>query len=323
MIGKIDPLNMTPEDAKAWSAHVVGLLEEGSESSRKEAEMTMNEYIRPFNREMDFCNRILTPTPWDESERVPALDHDHPQLFIEIEPASPGAMMVDFGYQVDTFYPYGQRMPMVIQQQMTERVVKEIIELGGYKYKFRQALTDLASLQLAALRDSRFMNAVNDMLGTANTALPYSGAANHVDFAANIDYPSWLRFLDITMQHPNKLKTASVLVNQLTLKYLRAVIAYTFQGTELAADVWRKSFEEVYLQGDNVKLIATIKDSLVPENHYYGFAAENRLGRYVQYKEPTMVVKNEGLHISFYQYEALGMALVNPTGVSLGKFNNS
>ena len=322
-IGNIDPTNMSPEDTRAWSSHIVGLIEDGSPGSIKEAEMSMNEYIRPFNREMDFSNRILSPTPWDESERVPALDHDHPMMYIEVEPSSPGAMMIDFGYNVNTFYPYGKRVPMVIQQQATERVIKEITELASYKYKFRQALTDLASLQLAALRDSRFMRCTRDLLGSPGVNLAWSGKPNNIDYAANIDYISWQKFLDQPMQHVNKLKTATVLINTLSIKWLRAVIAYTFQGTDVAADVWRKAFEEVYLQGDNVRIIATIKDSLIAENEYIGYAAENRLGRYVQYYEPTMVVKNEGLHISFWQYEALGMMIVNPTGISLAKFNNT
>ena len=322
-IGNIDPTNMTPEDARAWSAHIVGLIEDNSPGSIKEAEMSMNEYIRPFNREMDFSNRIITPTPWNESERVPGLDHDHPMMYIEIEPSSPGAMSIDYGYNGNTFYPYGQRMPMVIQQMKTETVVKEITELASYRYKFRQALTDLASLQLAAHRDSRFMKATRDLLSAPGVPLVYSGKTNNVDYGANLDYNSWLKFLDQTMQHVNKLKTATVLINTLSIKWLRAVIAYTFQGTDVAADVWRKAFEEVYLQGDNVKIIATIKDSLVAENEYLGYAAENRLGRYVQYYEPTMVVKNEGLHISFYQYEALGMGIVNPTGVTRAAFNNN
>lgn len=322
-IGNIDPTNMSPADAKAWSEHVVGLLEDGSESSIKEAKMSMEEYIRPFNREMDFCNRILTPTPWDESERVPSLTHDHPMLYVEVEPASPGAMMVDFGYNVDTFYPYGKRVPLVIQQQMTERVIKEVTELASYRYKFRQAITDLSSLQLAAQRDARFMTATRSLLSAPNTALPWSGRTNNVNYGQNLDYPSWLKFMDIPMTHPNKLKTACILINTLSIKWIRTFVAYTFQGTEVAANVWRKAFEEFYLEGDNVKVIATIKDSLVAENEYFGYAAENRLGRYVQYYEPTMVVKNEGLHISFWQYEALGMIIVNPTGISLGTFNNS
>lgn len=321
-LDNVNPMDMNPEQAKAWSSRVVGLLEAGDEDSLKTAMMDMEDYVRPFNREMDFVNRILEPTPWDESERVPSLDHDHPQLYIEIEPASPGAMMVDFGYQTNTFYPYGQRMPLVIQQVQTERVIKEITELGAYRYKFRQALTDLMSLQLAALRDARFMNAVGGMLGTVNTALPYSGKPNNTAPGAALSYPGWLNFMDVMLEHPNKLTTATVLCNTLSLKYIRAVIAQTFQGTELAASVFTKSFEEIYLQGDNVKIIATIKDQLVAKSEYFGFAAQNRLGRYVQMHEPTMFVKNEGMHISFSQFESLGIGLVNPTAISKTVFTD-
>jgi len=301
--GGVDPMMMDDSQLRAWNEYVVGKVMEGTPDSIKEAEMTMDEYIRPFNREMEFCNQIITPKPHDESENVPSTEHDHPQIMIEIEPASPGAMVVDFGYAPNNFYPYGKRLTVAYQMQQTERVIKQIIELSNYKYRFRQAITDLASLQLAAQRDARFMRGAKRMLSGENTNLPWSGKPNNRNFAANIDYNSWLRFLDIPQEHVNKLATATVLINTLSMKYLKAFIAQTFTGTELAADVWRKSFEVIMSTNDNIKIVATIKDSLVEPNEYYGFAAENRLGRYSVYQEPTMVVKNEGTHISFYQWK--------------------
>lgn len=319
----INPTEMTPEQSKAWSANVIGLLEDGSDASVKQASISMDEYVRPFNREMDFVNRIIEPEGWDENDRVPALDHDHPMMYVEVEPASPGAMMIDFGYQANTFYPSGQRMPLVIQQVQTERVIKEIIELGAYRYRFRQALTDLQSLQLAALRDKRFMDGVRAMLGDVGVNLPYSGKPNNVDYGQNLDYPSWLKFTDQMEEHPNKLKTATVLCNSLSLKYIRGMLVGTFTGTQLAEDVWKKSFEEIFLENQGITIIATIKDALVAKSEYFGFAAQNRLGKYVQMMEPTMHVKNEGMHISFSQIEALGMALVNPTGLGRGVFSDN
>lgn len=313
--------NMTPEESKAFCEHVTGLLTSGDDSSIKQAEMTMTEYIRPTNREMDFCHRFLTPTPFDPAEQVYSDQHDHVEILVEIEPSSPGAMVVDIGYQPNTFYPYGRRAKLRMQQQQTERVVKDITELANYRYRLRQALTDLQSLQLATFRDARLLNACRTLYNTAGVPLVYSGAPNNVDYGANLDYATWLRFMDITMGHPNKLVTASVLVNQLTLKYIKLMIAHEFQGSDLAADMWRSGQGEITLP-DGTKLVATIKN-LVAENEYLGFAAENRLGRYVQYKAPTMIVKNEGTNISFYQWESYGMLIVNPTGVSRGLCNNS
>lgn len=323
MFDNISPKDMDAAQLKAWNNRIVGQIVDGSPENVKLAEMSMQEYIRPFNREMEFANQILTPKPHTDEEVVPSTEHDMPMIMIEIEPASPGAMVVDFGYAPPTFYPYGQRITVAYQMQMTERVVKNVIELRSYAYRFRQAVTDLSSLQLAAQRDARFMRAVRRLLGVVNTALPYSGQPNNVDYGSNMTHDIWNRFLDIPTEHPNKLTTATVLTNTLNMKWLKSMIVNTFQGTELAASVWNKAFETVVTGDNGVRIVATIKDALVGRNEYLGFAAENRLGRYSVLQEPTMVVKNEGQLISFYQWEALLMALVNPTGVSRGVCNNS
>ena len=100
------------------------------------------------------------------------------------------------------------------------------------------------------------------------------------------------------------------------------MLATTFTGTDLAADMWRNGFASFELKGDNVKLIATIKDALVAKDEYYAFSAENRLGRCTVMYEPTMLVKNEGLKISFSEYEALGMSIVNYAAIAKKKFNS-
>ena len=49
-------------------------------------------------------------------------------------------------------------------------------------------------------------------------------------------------------------------------------------------------------------MISTIKKKLVANNEYF-FFNENQLGRYIYMYEPTMLVENKGLKISFEIYE--------------------
>lgn len=317
----IDFCDMTVEQSRAWSQQVVDQLMADDDTATKQAAMSMTDYVRPTNREMSFCQSVLSPAPWDENERVPAPDHDHPMIYIEVEPEAPGGQMVDFGYTPNTFYPFGKRMPLTITLVRTDRIVKEVIELGAYKYNFRTVLTDLMSLQLAALKDSRFMQAVAGCLGSANTNLPLTGKPNYLTTNSALTYAHWLDFLDIMRRQPNKLEPAIVLINQLEISSFKTMLATTFTGTELAADMWRNGFASFELKGDNVKLVATIKDALVAKDEYYAFSAENRLGRCTVMYEPTMLVKNEGLKISFSQYEALGMSIVNYAAIAKKKFN--
>jgi hypothetical protein len=311
-----DPLNMSHEETRAWSSHVVGLLEENSESSRKEASLSMTDYLRPSNYEASFAAKILTPGGFDQSEIVPALNHDQPQIFIEIEPDSAGAQAVDFGSLAETFYPYGKRAAMTFQRVQTQRIVKDVTELGSYRYNFRTVLTDLLSLKLAFLRDARLLAATDKCISTVNTVLPYTGKTNHTNAGADWSFHTWQRSLNVMRGQPNAIETATVLCSHLMIAYMKSQLVKDMPGTQIVVDIFRNGMSELNMEGDNVKIIASNKQTLVPVGRFYHYGPENQLGRYVQMIEPTMLVENRGLKVSFELYEMLGMMLINQAAIS-------
>lgn len=319
----IDYVNMTREQSRAWSSDIVERLMEQDESSTKQAALSINEYLRPANYEHSFASKVLTPGPFNEEERTLALDTDQPIVLIEIEPDSAGAEQVDFGDLAETFYPYGRRVPMAMRQLSTQRVTKNVIELGAYRYNFRTVLTDLLSLRLAFLRDQGLLRATERCLAPAGAPLLYTGQMNHVTVGAAWSYGTWQRAINVMRSQPNAIEPATCLFSHTMIALMKDQLRQDFAGSTVAADIFNSGQAEIKMPGDGLQMIATIKQTLVPKNHYYFFGPENQLGRYIQMIEPTMLVENRGLKVSFQLYEVLGMLLINQAAVSKSVYNGS
>ncbi len=318
-----DPLNMTKEETRAWSTEMVDYLMDNSETSAKKAALSMTDYLRPVNREASFVSKLLTPGGFDESERWQSTDDDQPRVMIEIEPDSAGAEAVDFGNLAETFYPYGKRAIMTCQQVGTQRIVKNTIELGAYKYNFRTVLTDLLSLRLAFLRDQRFLLATQRCLAPAGTNLTYTGKPNNVTVGADWSYHTWQRMFNLMREQPNAIEPASALFSHGMIALMKSQLVKDFPGTQVATDIFRTGMTELRMEGDDVKMIATNKVSLIPRGVFYMYGAENRLGRYIQMVEPTMLVENRGTRVSMELYEILGIMLINQAAVAGITFTSS
>lgn len=311
-----DPLNMTLDETREWSSNIVSKLQDNTEESRKEAALSMTDYLRPTNREAAFCGKILEPGGWDESERVQDRWHDQPQILIEIEPDGAGAEHVDFGNMPETFYPYGKRVPMTMTQVETQRIVKNVIELGAYKYNFRTVLTDLLSLKLAFLRDSRFIKAIDNCIAPAGTNLTYTGKPNQTNAGAVWSYHTHQRAFNVMRGQPNAIEPATALFSHLMIALMKSQLVNDFAGSKVVTDIFYNGQSELEMEGDKLRMIATNKQSLVPVGRFYYFGPENQLGRYIQMIEPTMLVDNRGTKISMSLYEVLGMIIANQAAVS-------
>lgn len=319
MLDQIDYTSMTREQSKQWSKSIVDRLMSRDEGQVKEAAIDMTDYLRPNNYEQSFASKILTPTSWNEAERTKALDSDHPMIMIEIEPDTAGAEQVDFGNLAETFYPYGKRVVMSLTEVATQRIVKNVIELAAYEYNFRTVLTDLLSLQLAYIKDQKLLATADKCMST--TPLLYTGVANDVNVGASWNYGTWQRQLNVMRSTPNAIEPATCLFNHLMIGLMKDQIRQDFAASEIAAQVFRDGDMEITMPGDSLQMISTIKKKLVPQGHYYFFGPENQLGRYVYMYEPTMLVENRGLKISFEIFEVFGMMIINQAAVSKSRFS--
>jgi len=315
-----DPLNMTREETRQWSSQMVDYLSDVDGPGRKQAALSMTDYLRPTNREASFVSKFLTPGGFDETERHRSTDFEGPQIMIDIEPDSAGAEVVDFGSMAETFTPFGKRVIMRFQQVQTQRIVKNVIELEDYRYNFRTVLTDLLSLRLAFLRDARFIRATQKCLSPTGTPLAYTGKVNNAAISTPWGYHTWQRFQNLMREQPNAIEPTGCLFSHGMIALMKSQLVIEFPGTQVATDIFRSGMTELRMEGDNVKMVATNKTTLVPKGTFYLYGAENRLGRYVQYKEPTMLVENRGLRVSMELYEILGIALINQAAIAGSTF---
>lgn len=319
----LDYTRMTREQSNQWSKAIVDRLQSGDPGQIKEAAINMTDYLRPNNYEQSFASQILTPTSWDEAERIKALDSDQPMVMIEIEPDTAGAEQVDFGHMAETFYPYGKRLTMSLGEVHTQRIVKHVIELGAYAYNFRTVLTDLLSLQLAFMKDKQMLDAAKKCLAPVGTPNAYTNVANNINVGAPWSYESWQDQLNIMRSTPNSLEPATCLFNHLMIGKMKAGLlkgAANFSATSVAEQIFKSGNAEITMPGDGLKMISTIKKKLIGNNEYFFFTNENQLGRYIYMYEPTMLVENKGLKISFEIYEVFGMMFINQAGISRSLF---
>jgi len=317
----LDYTRMTREQSQQWSKAIVERLQTQDPGQIKEAAISMTDYLRPNNYEQSFASQILTPTNWTEADQTKALDTDQPLCMIELEPDTAGATQVDFGDMPETFYPYGRRMTMSLGEVQTQRIVKNVIELQSYAYTFRTVLTDLLSLQLAFVKDKAILAATEKMLAPAGVNNTYTGVPNHINVGLAWDYDTWQDQLNVMRATPNSLEPATCLFSHLQLARMKAKLKDDFAGTAIAEQIFRSGNAEIVMPGDGLRMISTIKKKLVARNHYYFYTNENQLGRYYYMYEPTMLVDNEGLKISFSIYEVFGMAFINQAGVSKSVWN--
>lgn len=321
MNNTLDYTKMTREQSEQWSKAIVERLQSGDPGQIKEAAINMTDYLRPNNYEQSFASQILTPTSWDEAERIKALDSDQPMVMIEIEPDTAGAEQVDFGHMAETFYPYGKRVTMSLTPVHTQRIVKNVIELGAYSYNFRTVLTDLLSLQLAFIKDKQMLQAAQRCLAPVGVPNAYTSVPNNVLAGTTWSYGSWQRQLNVMRSTPNSLEPATCLFNHLMIGLMKDQIRQDFHSTAIAEQIFRSGNAEISMPGDGLKMISTIKKKLVLNNEYYFFTNENQLGRYIYMYEPTMLVDNKGLKVSFEIYEVFGMMFINQAGVSKSLFS--
>jgi len=286
----------------------------------KEAADTVNEFTRVKMREDGFARKILPPIPLSNDEIDRSVDTDKPVKIVDKEPGSPAAITVPFATNPIGRYIRAPRYRVMFARMMTPKFNKDVEELRTYHMDVRQVISDNAIKDLLAEEDGKFLYAaVNALGGTPNGTVTETGTVQWKLSADEITRESLVDSLKIMPSTPNRLETATALVNNITikdvLKFRRDEI-----GGDLAQDMFLKGFTEQMLLG--VKFIVTIKQDLVKNDNIFYFAEPKFLGKFFILEDTTMHMKREAFMIEFFAYECLGAAIGNVAGVARQTFNN-
>ena len=300
------------------SERIMDMLMSDDAELHKTAKQDLDDYTRISNREASFTSKIIEPSEFDKSKLVPQMHTDQPMMLFEYEQTSPFAVPVDYGTTPSDFIPRGRRYPLVFSRVQTRRVVYDLLELQTYRQDIRQIMGDNTTKDLVALRDYRFINAVNNILGPLGTVLPWVGKAMNVDIGAPLTHTAFSRAGNTMRDTPFHIPSNKVLMNDLRRADFEAMAVEELQGTDKSVELAINGFSEDKWNG--MKILMTIKHNLVPVRKTYWFGPQEFLGRYVQWIPPTMSLEKKDTIISFYLYEVFGVTIAHPGALCINEF---
>lgn len=278
----------------------------------KNAEDAVNAFIRVKMREDGFWRKILPPIPISNDDLDRQVDTDKPTIVLDKEPNSPAAASVPYATQPFARYIRSPRFRVMFDRILTPKFMKDVGELRTYDMDIRQILSDNAVKDMLAEEDGKAIATVNTLLGAIDTVVPETGVSQYQTITGGISRDSVNDALKILPSTPAHLESATVLVNNITVKDVQKW-GYDEIGGELSEEILRQGFAERNLL--NARWIVTIKTRLVVDNEMYFFAEPKFLGKFFVLEDTTMHIKREAFMLEFYAYESIGSAIGNAAAI--------
>lgn len=283
----------------------------------KNAEDAVNAFIRVKMREDGFTRKIIPPIPLSNDDLDRQVDTDKPTIVLDKEPNSPAAASIPYATQTFARYIRAPRYRVMFDRIVTPKFMKDVGELRTYDMDVRQILSDNAVKDMLAEEDGKFIATVNTLLGAVDVPVPETGVAQYQSIQGGISRDSVNDALKILPSTPSHFETATVLVNNITIKDVQKW-GYDEIGGELSEEILRQGFAERNLL--NCRWIVTIKTRLVVENQMYFFAEPKCLGKFFVLEDTTMHIKREAFMLEFFAYESVGAAIANVSAVARAVF---
>jgi len=306
------------------------ILEDLERGEVKRAQEASSGYTRTQLREDSFAFKILPPETATDDMLRPSLEHDKLEIIWELEPDSPGAKWIPFQTVPEGEYIWGSRYLIPMARVVTPKYEKDIDELRTYKTDLRKVLTENSIKDGLKEIDSKFIAIVDSIVTdtidtTPATAQVFTGKRQWIDIGGELTRTNWVDAKKMMlrgstyagMEDKFVLRNYIALMNDVTaqevLKWERPEV-----GGDLAEEMLRNGLVIDTLTG--IKLVFTIKKSLVPDGRVYFFAAPEFLGKCFYMTDWTMYMKKEAFFIEMFSYWLGGMAFGNLAGVCRADF---
>lgn len=284
---------------------------------QKEGQDAVNDFIRMKMREDGFWRRIIPPVQITNDELDRQVDTDMPVKVVDKEPNSPAAITIPFATLPQGKYIRGPRFRVMFSRIVTSKFVKDIDELRTWDMDIRQVLSDNAIKDMLAEEDGTALTTVNSLLVGADLVVPETGVAQYQTIAGGITRDTFNDALKIMPSTPNRLETATVLLNMVTAKELQKWTRDEVGG-DLSEEITRNGFAE--RQWFGVRILITIKRDLVADNTFYMFAEPKFLGKFFILEDTTMYIDRKAYMIEFFAWETIGSTIANVAGVARADF---
>ena len=309
------------------------ILEDLANGDVKRAQAATSEMTRTQLREDSFAGKILPFELADDSMLVPSMTHDKPQIYWELEPDSPGAAWVPFQTVPEGEYMFGSRYIIPLARIVTKKYEKDIDELRTYKTDIRRVLTENSVKDGGREIDSKFIALANaivtgDGLGALSTGvngfeyeyvqpvtgkIQWAGTSLPLSREGLADAKKMLIKTSTFAGLNDKfaLRNYIVLMNDVTAQDL-----LKFEHEEAGGPIAETMFKDGLVLDKimGIKAIYTLKQSLIPDNTLWFFAAPEFLGKAFYLTDWTMFMKKEAFFIEMFSYWLGGMAIGNIAG---------
>jgi hypothetical protein len=288
-----------------------------------------NDVTRINIREGSFANLILPPEKIGNERLAPTMTED---LIVidDLEPDSPGAKYVPFETVPDGEIITGSKYFTPLARIVTPKFTKDIDKLRTYNYPIRKMLTDNSIKDGMATHDRKFIETVNSIVsntvdGKAGSVQSQTGKVQWMDFpgeSLNRD-----TFTDATKMLPAGNDNDKFIArNYVCLAHentLRDILKLNRNeiGGDLAQEHWKNGLTGTTIMG--IKMISTIKASLVPEGYVYFFAEPEFLGHNYTLTDWTMYLKKEAYFIEWFSYWLGGFSFGNIAGMAVARFGDA
>ena len=251
----------------------------------------------------------------DELDRQ--VDTDKPVKVVDKEPDSPAAISIPFATLPTNVYIRGPRYRVAFDRIVTPRFTKDVDELRTWIMDIRQVLSDNAIKDMLAEEDSKLIGATNLALIGPDTPVPWSGIPQWVTIHGGITRDSVLDSLKIMPSTDARLETATVLINNVTIKEVMKW-GRDEMGGDFSQDVLRNGWSETDFL--DKRWIISIKQDLIPNDTIFMYADPKFIGKMYILEDTTMYIKREAYLLEFFAYETMGGTIGHTGGLARADF---
>lgn len=290
----------------------------------KDAADIVSEFTRMRVRESSFVERILPSQKLSNDQLDKQVYTEHPVKISEREPGTPASYTVPYGGMPEEFYFRGDRYAVHFDRIMTPKFLKDVGELRTTEMDIRQIIADNSALDMDDHLDSKFIETVLTIVsnGAANLAnpnagenviQPITGVVQNQHIAAPISRETIFDMMKIQPKSPTRAETATVLLNNITVKEIAKFGRDEFGG-DLAQEVMINGFAERTFGG--ARFLVTIKHELVPDNVFFLFMDPKYMGKHFTLEDTTLNLEKRAFMLEFFSYRECGMTIGNISSVA-------
>ena len=286
----------------------------------KRAEDAVTDFTRTKMRQDGVFRKFMPPVKItnDQLDRQPYTVL--PCKTIDMEPGSPAAITVAFGTQPQTVYIRGPRYLVTFSRILSPRFMVDVDELRTWIMDIRQVLSDNSIKDMLLAEDFAAFDAVDEMVGDADTTSVYSGAVQHETIADGITRDGLNDAFKIMPRMASHFQPAMCIANVIFMFDLQKWTREEWGG-DPSADVAKKGWTETEFFGR--KWLFTIERDLVADNELYMFADQKALGKHLTLEETVMHIKREAFMLDFFSYQTSGATFGHSYGMAKATFSGA